>query len=174
MTTVIVDRKEGKIYSDSRGTTTSISGVLKKREGREYSKVTKIYRIHDHIITGCGSLAILHHVIGKFHNLKWLPSKFFMRNQNLCDNTTVLVTKSCLGRVYTVRYELTIRNLVFGWKIVKVDKEMIDDEYRYTVKGSGSAFAIGALEQGSNPEEAIKIASKHDIYTDYDIKVVSL
>lgn len=55
MTTVIVNRKEGKVYSDSRGTNTNISGVFNKKEEYTFSKVTKIFSVHKHIITGCGS-----------------------------------------------------------------------------------------------------------------------
>ena len=48
---------------------------------------------------------------------------------------------------------------------------MREDE-EYSVKGSGWMLATGALEQGATPEEAIKIASKHDRYTDDDVKEV--
>lgn len=174
MTTIIVDRKEGKVYSDSRATTTTISGTFKKKEETSYGKATKIYLIHGHIITGCGSLGMLLHIVKKFHDSKKLPTRFFMRSGEDHDDTTVLVTKQCLGHNYTMRYQLSCTNLPFGIKMVDVEKGSIDEDYRYTVKGSGQWLAIDALEQGSSPEEAIKIASKHDMYTDDDVKVVSL
>jgi len=40
--------------------------------------------------------------------------------------------------------------------------------------GTGSQFALGALEAGKSPEEAIKIASKHDIYTGMGVQVWTL
>lgn len=39
--------------------------------------------------------------------------------------------------------------------------------------GSGSQFAIGAMESGKTPGEAVKVASKHDIYTGMGVKEYS-
>ena len=172
MTTVIVDRKEGAVYSDSRGTDTEVSGTFKKKEEHKYCKVSKISRIHGHVITGCGSLDVLNKIVERFHEEKRLPDTFYFKNNCELDETCVLVTKRTLGKCYTVRYNLAVKNLPLDWKRVKVSKAFIEEDNRYSVKGSGMLLAIGALEMGALPSEAIKIASKHDMYTDDDVKKV--
>ena len=174
MTTVIVDRKEGKVYSDSRCTQTNISGMFNKKEEYTFGKANKIYRVHGHVITGCGSLGLLIKVVNKFHTIKALPKSFFMRSEFDHDNTTVLVNKRTLGKVYTARYELFVKNYPFGWKRVSVAKDFLGEEYSHSVRGSGMDLALGAMEQGATPKEAITIAAKYDIYTDSDVKVVDI
>lgn len=48
----------------------------------------------------------------------------------------------------------------------------IDCEQPYAI-GSGSHIAIGAMAAGSTAEEAVKLASKHDCYTNDNVKVYS-
>lgn len=43
----------------------------------------------------------------------------------------------------------------------------------YAAIGSGSQFAIGALSAGLSPKEAIKVATKNDIYTGMGCKTYS-
>lgn len=172
MTTVIVDRKRGAVYSDSRGTNTEVSGTFRKREEYTYCKVNKISRVHGHVIAGCGSLNVLNKVVERFHKEKRLPDTFYFKDKYDLGETYVLVTKETLGKCYTVEYNLTVTNLLLGWKRVKVSKTFIGEDKKYSVKGSGMLLAIGALEQGATTEEAIKIASKHDMYTDNDVKAV--
>ena len=43
----------------------------------------------------------------------------------------------------------------------------------YAAIGSGGHFAIGAIASGLNVKEAIKVASKHDIYTGMGCKAYS-
>lgn len=174
MTTIIVDRKEGKVYSDSRCTNTTVSGVFKKKEQYTHSKVKKIYRVKGHIITGCGSLGMLLHVVKRFHKDSRLPNSFFVKSKYDHDSTIIMVSKQCLGKNYTARYELSVKNLPFRWKRVKVEKYLLGEDVSHSIYGSGQLLAMGALEQGASPEEAIKIASKHDMYTDDDVKVVCL
>ena len=45
------------------------------------------------------------------------------------------------------------------------------DEPFYAI-GSGAPIALGAMEAGANPEEAIKIACKRDIYTGRGIIII--
>ena len=174
MTTVIVNRKTGKVYSDSRITHTNISGIFSNKEEYTYSKTYKIFSVHKHVITGSGSLRVLHEVVDRFHKSKYLPDIFYFRDKYGCDDTCVLVTKRTLDKVYTARYDLSIKNLPFGWKRVKVDKDFFGENFTYSIRGSGMQLAIGALEQGATPEEAIKIASKHDMYTDDNIQTFDI
>ena len=174
MTTVIVNRETGKVYSDSRVTHTNISGIFRSKEEYTYSRTTKIFSIHGHIITGCGSLEVLHKMVERFHTKKMLPNTLYFRCDNDCDDTCVLVTKRSLDKVYTASYDLSIKNLPFGWKRVNVVKDFIGEDFNCSVRGSGVELAIGALEQGATPEEAIKIASKHDMYTDDNIQTFDI
>ena len=112
MTTVIVDRKLGVVYSDSRGTNTEVSGTFKKKEEYTYYKVNKISRIHGHVITGCGSLNVLNKVVERFHEEKRLPNTFYFKNKYDLGDTCVMVTKRTLGKCYTVEYNLTVTNLI--------------------------------------------------------------
>jgi ATP-dependent protease HslVU (ClpYQ) peptidase subunit len=43
----------------------------------------------------------------------------------------------------------------------------------YAAIGSGSQFAIGALSSGLSPKEAIKVATKHDVFTGMGCKSYS-
>jgi ATP-dependent protease HslVU (ClpYQ) peptidase subunit len=40
----------------------------------------------------------------------------------------------------------------------------------YYAMGSGAPFALGALQSGASPKEAVKVAMKHDIYTGMGVK----
>ena len=171
MTTVIVNRKTGKVYSDSRLTHINISGVFRTKEEYSYTKTDKIFSVHNHIITGGGSLRILQEVVDRFHMKKSLPGVFYFRDKYDCDNTCALVTKKTLGECHTASYDLVVQHLPFGWKRVKVTKEFLGEDISLSVRGSGMGLAIGALEQGATPEEAIKIASRHDMYTDDTIRI---
>ena len=171
MTTVIVNRKTGKVYSDSRLTHTNISGVFRTKEEYSYTNGDKIFSVHKHIITGSGSLRVLHEVVDRFHMKKLLPKVFYFRDKYDSENTCILVTKKTLGENYTASYELYVEHLPFGWKRVKVTKEFLGEDVSLSVRGSGMCLAIGALEQGATPEEAIKIASRHDMYTDDTIRI---
>lgn len=52
----------------------------------------------------------------------------------------------------------------------KNEKIILGDEF--VAIGSGAQFAIGALEQGASAKKAVQVASKYDVYTGGDIKVV--
>jgi 20S proteasome alpha/beta subunit len=174
MTTVIVDRVEGKVYSDSRATSTTISGIFKKVENVEYSEVDKIFRVNNHVLTGSGSLRLLHEVVERFRSCKKLPSSFYINSGEYHQKTIILVNKFTGGRYFSVQYNLSAKSLPFGKVRVSVVKSAKDDSNQYTIIGSGGLLATGAMEQGATPEEAIQIASKHDQYTDDNVVEVSL
>ena len=44
----------------------------------------------------------------------------------------------------------------------------------YSAIGSGRDFAMGAMALGASPKEAIKIASKHDVFTGMGVKGYSI
>lgn len=55
---------------------------------------------------------------------------------------------------------------LFLWGRGLVPIEILDEYY---VTGSGSAYALGALDMGATPVEAIKIAAKYDHMTNSDV-----
>lgn len=73
--------------------------------------------------------------------------------------------KGLSGLVLTEQQEIFVFSSLTKWLVVK-DK--------YASIGSGANVAIGAMEAGSTPKEAVKIASKIDIYTGMGIKGYSL
>lgn len=54
----------------------------------------------------------------------------------------------------------------------RVDRWLLIDT-PYAAIGSGSLYALGAMESGKTPKEAIKVASKWDPYTGMGIKAHS-
>jgi hypothetical protein len=51
----------------------------------------------------------------------------------------------------------------------KLDKWLLLDT-PYAVLGSGSMYALGAMEAGATPKEAVKVATKRDPYTGMGVK----
>jgi len=74
-------------------------------------------------------------------------------DKNALAGSRVLV--SLLGRVYSVHGG---------------DGSWIRNKEGIYAVGSGADWAIGALSAGASPEEAIKIASKFDLYTNDDVR----
>lgn len=52
--------------------------------------------------------------------------------------------------------------------------EPVEINARYSALGSGSDFAVGAMEAGATLEEAIRIASKHDLMTGMGVRIEQL
>lgn len=55
----------------------------------------------------------------------------------------------------------------------KSSKYMLDNNKHYTI-GSGSPYALGALDAGATSKEAMKIAMKRDIFTGGRMRVTKL
>lgn len=54
------------------------------------------------------------------------------------------------------------------------DTTWVKVDYKLAAIGSGAHYAMGAMEMGAPPEEAVRIAMKHDVYTGGSITVVHL
>ena len=71
---------------------------------------------------------------------------------------------NCSGVVLTAKKDIFIFDDYRKWLIVNLP---------FTAVGSGAAYALGALDNGASPKEAVKIAMKHDAYTGYGAKELS-
>lgn len=177
MTTVIINQETGGVFTDSRGTVENdISNwrVLPyprkiTRTEKVYTKVQKIFSVGNMLITGCGSLNILEYFVKKveagnfrFKNTYCIKSEFEPSDTNVC------IVKRSLGKVRVLKLEITVKNLPFGYYLLKVDKHVMDKNF--VVAGSGRQYAVGALAMKSSEVEAIEVAAKYDFYTDFNVQ----
>jgi len=181
MTTLIIDRKLGLVVSDSRGTQENeISSWkflpfphIEKTTTKDYLTVQKIYEFNNHVIVGCGSLALLEMFAYQIKLFNFHFDKvYYRRFEYDLDRTTVYINKRTLGKVYTLSLSIEPVKLGFGWYKLKVTKNTHDK--RYTFNGSGRQYALGAREDGKTLQECVKITAKYDVYTDDDIQEVWL
>ncbi len=170
MTTVIIDRIKGEVLSDSRGTQTVTSTEISwfkrkvKTENIIHDDTKKVFRLGKTVITGSGSLRLLEEMVDRFKLYQYHTPKSFWINCDMdLNNTTVLVNKKFQGKVKTVEFELKPKRFFGNWIRVTVDKTFPDDDY--IIIGSGRQYATGALEVGSNPEHALEVSKKYDIYS---------
>jgi hypothetical protein len=178
MTTLIIDREEGVVVSDSRGTLENeISNFkflpyphIKRETQKAYLTVQKVFEVNNHVIVGCGSLSILKFFVHKvkMYNFNF-DSVYYYKFDHDLDGTNVYISKRTAGKVHTLTLIVEPIKLGFGWYKLKVTKSVHIN--RYTIAGSGRHLAIGAVEAGADLAECIKIAAKHDKYTDDNIQV---
>ncbi|AGH31993.1 peptidase HslV family [Vibrio phage PWH3a-P1] len=181
MTTLIIDRENGIVVSDSRGTiekeTLSLKLLpypcVKRKKDKTHLTVQKIFEVNNHVIVGCGSLDVLELFVHKvkMHNFHF-DNTYYYKFDHDVDSTNVYINKRTAGKVYTLTLKIEPVKLGFGWYKLKIEKEFPDKQY--TVAGSGRHLATGAVEAGGSIIECIKIAAKHDNYTDDDIQMVTL
>jgi ATP-dependent protease HslVU (ClpYQ) peptidase subunit len=55
----------------------------------------------------------------------------------------------------------------------KADKWLLVEVPHFAI-GTGSHFALGALESGKSPKEAVRAAMKHDVYTGGGVKTLTI
>lgn len=170
MTTVIVDRIKSEVLSDSRGTQTVTSTEISwfkrkvKTENIIHDDTQKVFRLGKTVIAGSGSLRLLEEMVDRFKLYQYHTPKSFWLNCDMeLDYTTVLVNKKFQGKVKTVNLSLKPKRVFGNWIKITVDKTFPDTDY--TIIGSGHQYASGALEVGSNPEHALEVSKKYDIYS---------
>ena len=177
MTTVIVNKKTGAVFSDSRGThedyisNWKILPYPKKttKVERHFEKVQKIYQVGSTVVTGSGSLNLLEYFVGKVKaGTSHFKGCYYIRSKFEPSTTNVLLVKRGLGDVHILQLKVSVVGLPFGWYKLKVVKNIVTKSY--AILGSGGDYAIGALEMGASEVEAIKIAAKFDHYTDNGIQ----
>lgn len=172
MTTIVVDTKNAKVYSDTLismtiGRTTNHGFMVKTQEQwkaynlHEYSK---IYPFDDYIIAGSGCM----------DTLQKFTEQYPVELPTPKGDTVVLVLSKRMNTVSylkftTVRHDKKwyhLKKKPMTWKCES--KIALRD---YLALGSGEDVAMGALLAGASPEDAIKLTSLVDNGT--NDKVVS-
>lgn len=181
MTTLIIDREEGLVLSDSRGTQENEIASwkllpfprLERTITKDYLIVQKIYEFNNHVIVGCGSLSVLELFAQKvkLYNFHF-DNVYFHKFEHEVSDTTVYINKRTLGDVHTLELKIKPTKIGFGWYKLNVVK--VVQKKRYTFNGSGKELALGAYEAGKDLFESIKITAKYDNYTDSNIQEVRL
>ena len=98
----------------------------------------KIHRVGESIIGTCGDAFSKKEILKFFRNGKDKPT--------LPDDFTGLLVRS--GRAYRFNHKLELKPVDLPAAI-----------------GTRDEYAIGAMNRGATPREAIKIASKYDVFT---------
>lgn len=130
--------------------TTEILASDRRVTGGPMFKATKIQRINGSIYGGAGNLEQIMKMFEWFRNPDMKPDWKFQPEFEI-------LQLSAAG--------------IFYWssEMIAVPVGMA-----YYAIGSGSHYALGALECGAPPEEAIKVAHKFDPYTGREVQVHKL
>lgn len=161
MTTIIGidDARDCELIADAQTTT----------DNRPYrhSQLSKLVRRGDYILAAAGS-----GVACDLAQYVWMPPPWdgsepatFMRSMviphlrgtldsndwqpNYDKDDTLQMLVALAGRIFQIETDFTVLMRADGLYAI----------------GSGSAYAIGALEAGATPDEAMQIAARNDIYT---------
>lgn len=169
MSTVIIDFKNKKVFTDTQMTRKSwkankwisvISfGILSdgvKSTWTDFTQTTCKATLRENFIivgTGCSR------TIEKFATC--YPTSL----PNAAENTSIFVLSSLDSTVRVLEYQSTKKWGFCRWKESSYNKSS-----GYITIGSGSSYAFGALMANVAPEDAIKAASKADVYTNDEIK----
>jgi ATP-dependent protease HslVU (ClpYQ) peptidase subunit len=118
--------------------------------GLEGKCKTKIHNVNGDLVGFAGSMA------EGLAFVKWYKNKDEEKPE--ISDTTILVLK----------YDETIWTYDSNYHAVEVtDKDF------YAI-GSGSHFAMGAMSAGKNPTEAVRIATKLDVYSGLPVRTLKL
>lgn len=149
MTTVIIDKIDKKIYSDTRASWECVEskwlGLSKKRTLESEDNYHKVWR-RRHILFACaGSVEEIESFVYKFGGKKEFEPK----------DSTAYVTDLISGRINRHGVGASF------------------EDNRYNVIGSSCHTAWARLYAGFTPVEAIKSAHLEDPYTSNKVRVVS-
>lgn len=180
MTTIVIDVQNCKVYSDSRGTQSDEKFSIKNFgcvTEESYNDTTKkIFKVGNHVITGCGSLDLLTKIVGdcqrgNFHT----PENFYVKSKFDFNKTKVYICKKVNGKLSGVKLYLTPKRIPLTNMVkVKIVKEVLDQDCLFYTDGSGYQYASGAVQAKATPKEAVNIAIKFDKYSGGEIQEVSL
>lgn len=149
MTTVIIDKVDKKIYSDTRASWENIErkwlGLSKKRTLEYEDNHHKVWRRRHALFACAGSVEEIEKFVYRFGGEREFEPK---------DST-----------IYVV--------YVNNGKVNRYGTGHSFESNRYIVLGSGCHTAWGRLYAGFSPVEAIKAAHLEDPYTSNKVRVVS-
>lgn len=167
MTTIIVDTKRRKIYSDSQGTVDNQHQIVKKIHSIRKNKI---------IVSGCGLLSDIHKVLALAKKAKTYDGLLEdLKDINISKNSEILLIfpNHDGGEYYCIKrnpnsawWKPSSKNII----IFKLSEVSMMWRNGYIVIGSGSAYAHVALVATNNPEASIRITSKIDIHTDSNVQ----
>ena len=149
MTTIVVDLRIGVIAADTQNT---------DRANTAY-RCSKIERLSDgRYFVGSGHLL----TIGKAR--RWAEAGFA---EDKRPDFSELFGESASG------YGFSCAVIGPDMRATLIDDEMEPQPIRdaYFALGSGGCYAIGAMDAGATPEEAVAVACKRDLYTSLPIDV---
>lgn len=148
MTTVIIDKQDKRVYSDTRASWTKVEskllGLYKVRSLEKDDKFHKVWRKQHSVFACAGSVMEIEDFIAKFGTSKQFTPK-----------------NSC---IYAINVTTN--------KILKHGIGCSFESNRYIVFGSGGSTAWGRLHANYNPVDAIKAAHLQDAYTSNNVRVI--
>ena len=175
MTTIVVDIKNAKVYSDTLTSTRRFEVVggetvcnLVKQTSHQYKK---IYTFNDYVIVGTGCMDTLKEFAENYVNDVLVPPK---------NETVIAVLSKRQKAISSIIFESVEEEMSLWERLRKKPKR-----YRWKSKsklltgdwhtfGSGRYIAIGALKAGSSIQEAFSIVGTIDGGTNDDIVYVDI
>ena len=149
MTTLLLDLKNKKLYTDSRVTSSNYSGLIKKKKKESFE---------DNFV-------------------KFYPSKKYMRmyTGTGCVRDIEKVIKTIeAGRQPKIKSKTSVWQIdnYPSFKVVSYgnSETYAVENVDFLCNGSGGEFAAGAVKAGSTPMEAMDIAIELDRYSGGEIK----
>lgn len=168
MTTLIIDPFSNRVFTDRQGT---ISANYETFLGKQiytptnYIKADKMAVVNSCVVVGCGAKSLVDSFRNSFAKQAEFPK--ILPHQV---NTTVYVVRAKNKGVQADKYYPVQCGIFKRLEWEKVSKVING----YVADGSGAEYALGALKAGVSPEEAIKIASDLDVFTDSEVAIMEL
>lgn len=166
MTTIIIDRVNKRVISDSRGTETKVSGFIRtKVEEVVHDNIQKIFTVNKHVLTGCGTLGLILTFKTRIQKNKlYTPKCILATGAYEPDTTNVYINKIKgsvkdrflkygfnVGTMYTLKVTLTPVCSLFGVHLIRCRKKVVADFV--TFDGSGSRYAEGIWNHKSGTDK---------------------
>lgn len=170
MTTIVIDFKGKRVFSDKQATYTP-RGVRFTGDNpdirRYYQDTYKVFTLNDGVyLAGSGDLNAIHEQITYIQEHRFI-------GKPTGDMTIALVRAK--GEGLFVDYYNTIKKWSW-WKGYYYiwEHKTIQKSEGFLSFGSGGKYAAGAIQGGSTIERAMKVASELDEFTGCDIDVVEV
>lgn len=171
MTTIVIDFKNKKIVADRQLTCTSLkynmfTETYKEIEGQvSYEQGNKIHQVGDGVyLVGAGDGCEIE------RQKKYYETNGCVDINSKSDCTIAVVRRKGDG-LFVDTYEYKKNKWKSGGKLTH---EVVQGSTDVITFGSGGKYAFGAFKAGCSAEDSVRVASKCDQYTSYEIDMVSL
>lgn len=170
MTTIIIDGQLKRVFTDSRATVSEsklevsfFPPKLKVHHSSHYSTgARKVFAIEGALVVGTGSYRDVLFIKDALLFGRRLPKRLRCNNTNVYkvdrhDDFNLRITKytNVVKRLFGISYSS---------KLAITETTLADN--MFFVDGSGMRYAQGAIKQGADAAQAIKVAAALDCYTD--------